>query len=109
MLFATEAVASAQLLKYPRVISSGCTDLWAPYLNGQSCIQHTWKKFIPPSHQVCSLWPVVFVAVEREAHDIRLRVGSNDVLAKVSPNYLAKLTYLTAIVEQYPFEWTVKC
>lgn len=49
----------------------------------------------------------MFVAVEREAHGIRLKVGCNDVLAKVSPNYLAKPIYLTAIVEQCPFEWTV--
>lgn len=37
----------------------------------------------------CVQYSQVFVAVEREAHNIRLRVGSNDVLAKVSPNYLA--------------------
>lgn len=29
------------------------------------------------------------MAVEGRAHSIRLKAGSNDVLAKVSPNYLA--------------------
>lgn len=104
MLFAT----SALLLKYPRVISSGSADLWAPCLNGQSCILHTLKKCIPLPHQVCLLWAVVcsipkcLVAVERETNNIRLKAGSNDVLAKINPNYLPSLIYLTAVLSNVP-------
>ena len=42
------------------------------------------------------------MAAERETHNIRLKVGSNDVLAKVSPSYLAKPIFLTALLSDVP-------
>lgn len=44
----------------------------------------------------------VFVAVGGETRNIRLKVGTNDVLAKVSPNYVVKLIFLTAVMRDVP-------
>jgi len=38
------------------------------------------------------------VAVERETHSIRLKVGNNDGLTKVNPKYLGKHVFLTDVL-----------
>lgn len=59
-------------------------------LNCQSCILHTLNKFIPLQVQLsmgcCVQCSEVFVTVERGTRPIRLKVGSNDAAAEVSPN-----------------------
>lgn len=77
-------------------------------LNCQSCVLHTLKKFISLLHEVCFLWAVLQYSQESVAvHNIRLKVGINDILSKVSPNYLAK-PLSDCHVEGFPSVWTVK-
>lgn len=69
---------------------------------------HLEEIYFPLPHQVCLLRAVVcsipkwLVAVERETNNIRLKVGNNDVLAKINPNYLPSLIYLTAVLSNVP-------
>lgn len=102
-------VTSAQLLRYPRVISSSSRDLQALYAElSILCSAHLKEIYFFTARSLFSLGCHVQYSQESVAvHNIRLKVGINDILSKVSPNYPAK-PLSDCHVEGCPSVWTVK-